>query len=633
MSSDERTACPDSPQPAGHWWSIMSKGVIVSVRRVLGIVLLVALLPVATPLRAAPLPWRITEFAVGEPGAEQFAPAVSGALVVWSEQRETGAVLRGKNVLTGAEIDVASGRADPLAVRESKHAPALSGSVVVWQNRGLNGDGTPFDRIMGRDLARPEAEPFAVASTRGSQLRPAISGHTVVWADNRRGNWDIFGYDLAAQREFVVTTRPGDQLWPAISGDVVVWADEGDGEWRISGKNLASGQEFSLPGAAGNQTAPAISGRLVVWEDTRAGRNVFDVYGYDLERQQEFAVSRASDYQLRPAVAGDLIVWEDYRSGERDLWAYDYRAGQEFAVVVAPGVQWQPALAGGLLVWSDARAGGFTIGGAWLRKGTLATAAPDPAFAALWRVADAPVAEREVQRTWQWGPAPFATGLEDYAEAPGGKRLVHYYDKSRMEITDPRGNPANPWHITTGHLAKELISGQLQIGNDLYEPLTPADIPAAGDLDDLLGPTYASLNGLRARPAGAVGATVTEAIDRAGTVRTIKPPAAVPLAYQVSETNHAIAEPFWRYLTSEGVVRRGNGSVTGRLFDPTFFATGLPITEPYWTRVLVDGKPTDVLIQAFERRVLTYTPGNPAAWRVEMGNVGRHYHFWRYGLR
>ena len=41
--------------------------------------------------------------------------------------------------------------------------------------------------------------------------------------------------------------------------------------------------------------------------------------------------------------------------------------------------------------------------------------------------------------------------------------------------------------------------------------------------------------------------------------------------------------------------------------------------------------PTDVLIQAFERRVLTYTPANPRAFQVEMGNVGRHYYDWRYG--
>jgi hypothetical protein len=32
----------------------------------------------------------------------------------------------------------------------------------------------------------------------------------------------------------------------------------------------------------------------------------------------------------------------------------------------------------------------------------------------------------------------------------------------------------------------------------------------------------------------------------------------------------------------------------------------------------------------FERRVLTYTADNPAAFRVEFGNIGLHYHDWRY---
>jgi hypothetical protein len=47
--------------------------------------------------------------------------------------------------------------------------------------------------------------------------------------------------------------------------------------------------------------------------------------------------------------------------------------------------------------------------------------------------------------------------------------------------------------------------------------------------------------------------------------------------------------------------------------------------------VRVDGVERLVLVQAFERRVLTYTPSNPDGWRVEAGNVGQHYYEWRYG--
>jgi hypothetical protein len=101
-------------------------------------------------------------------------------------------------------------------------------------------------------------------------------------------------------------------------------------------------------------------------------------------------------------------------------------------------------------------------------------------------------------------------------------------------------------------------------------------------------------------------------------------------AEYVPETNHQIASVFWDYLNSEGLIYQDGALVNGRLFDPVFFATGLPITEAYWARVLVAGERVDVLLQCFERRCLTYTPTNAPEWRVEMGNVGLHYYRWRY---
>ncbi|MEI6045483.1 MAG: hypothetical protein WCS37_14135, partial [Chloroflexota bacterium] len=61
------------------------------------------------------------------------------------------------------------------------------------------------------------------------------------------------------------------------------------------------------------------------------------------------------------------------------------------------------------------------------------------------------------------------------------------------------------------------------------------------------------------------------------------------------------------------------------------FVMGYPISEPYQTEITLAGKPTQVLIQVFERRVLTYTPSNADPFKVEQGNVGQHYYQWRYG--
>src|SRR6185437_13659217 len=55
-----------------------------------------------------------------------------------------------------------------------------------------------------------------------------------------------------------------------------------------------------------------------------------------------------------------------------------------------------------------------------------------------------------------------------------------------------------------------------------------------------------------------------------------------------------------------------------------------PITEPYWTQAIVGGTQTNVMVQCFDRRCLTYTPRNTPQYQVEMGNVGLHYYAWRY---
>ena len=78
-------------------------------------------------------------------------------------------------------------------------------------------------------------------------------------------------------------------------------------------------------------------------------------------------------------------------------------------------------------------------------------------------------------------------------------------------------------------------------------------------------------------------------------------------------TGHNVPKAFADYRTKAGLL-----------------TIGLGIAEPFWSNVVVGGQPRDVLIQAFERRVLTYTPSNPEAFKVEMGNIGQHYYAWRY---
>lgn len=254
----------------------------------------------------------------------------------------------------------------------------------------------------------------------------------------------------------------------------------------------------------------------------------------------------------------------------------------------------------------------------------------DPAMQGVWNRTDLPIEQLKTSRTWLWGPSGFETKQEPYAEAPGGMRTVEYFDKSRMEVNNPNGDRSSQWFITNGLLSKELITGQVQTGDNSFESRYSAVIPVAGDPDDTNGPTYATLSKVLG-PYAERKAAVMETIDRDGNLGVNGALGNfTDYVYFVPETGHNIPRVFWDFLNSNGLINQNGKDVQGRLFDPTFFATGFPITEAYWAKVKVAGQEKDVLVQAYERRVLTYTPTNSEGWQVEMGNVGRHYYDWRY---
>jgi len=264
-------------------------------------------------------------------------------------------------------------------------------------------------------------------------------------------------------------------------------------------------------------------------------------------------------------------------------------------------------------------------------------AADTSAFARTWQRTDEPVRQLAVTRTWMWGDAPFTGPLvEPYAEGPGQQRVVQYYDKSRMEITNPGDDAQQLWYVTNGLLVRELVTGQMQVGDAAFEPRAAAEVNAAGDPDGTTGPTYASFAGLLSAPPLADGTSIVEQVDRAGNVTSDDNLASygVTATFHVQQPglDHRVASVFWDFMNSEGLIYRDGDYVVDRLFENPFYATGYPITEAYWTWVQVGGIYQNVLIQCFERRCLTYTPNNPDGWQVEAGNVGRHYYQWRYGV-
>ena len=169
-------------------------------------------------------------------------------------------------------------------------------------------------------------------------------------------------------------------------------------------------------------------------------------------------------------------------------------------------------------------------------------------------------------------------------------------------------------------------------------------MPVAGDPGDTPAPTYASfarvatLEGTQNRAPSRVGQPVTQTLSKAGAAGEDASLAryGVTLAEYRPELGHNIPNVFADFFAKRGVVATifiADGKITftedQQLID-WVQVLGLPIAEPYWSIVPVGGASKWVLMQPYERRVITYTPDNAEAFRVEMGNIGQHYKAWRH---
>ncbi len=267
--------------------------------------------------------------------------------------------------------------------------------------------------------------------------------------------------------------------------------------------------------------------------------------------------------------------------------------------------------------------GGELAFGAWP---SISIPFADPEIFNIWQKGDGGVGG-ENKRSWTWGPGPNTPAIsEPYREGFEGSRLVQYFDKSRMEVTHPESNRGDKWFVTNGLLTIELVAGKTQLGDNLYRDSSPAQIPVAGDFDSPQSPTYATFQGLASLPGNAnekrakesKGKLITSLLGRDGRIGEAQTPPPIKAAYFDTDLGHNIPDVFWNWINDPK-----NGL-------DWLFTLGHPITEPYWVNVNVKGKPSLVLVQLFERRVLTFNPENELRWQVEMGNIGQHYYHWRY---
>jgi len=244
-----------------------------------------------------------------------------------------------------------------------------------------------------------------------------------------------------------------------------------------------------------------------------------------------------------------------------------------------------------------------------------ATSFANPAFQAQWQSVESTIPNF-------WGPLATARDgqIEPYVEGSvngqAGSRLVQYFDKARMELTNPAtGNVSN------GLLTVELKSGQLQLGDNSFQGLQPAQIGIAGDPGSP-GPTYATLGILQERDAQSNGSVALTYSASSNTFTMGAPSTDANAAFATY-----LSDPNGRFGQN---VPRAFADFLQRIPGGYLSSMGYPISPAFQATVTVGGQQNvPVIIQAFQRKVLTFTPSNPAAFQVEFGNIGQHYYQWR----
>lgn len=247
---------------------------------------------------------------------------------------------------------------------------------------------------------------------------------------------------------------------------------------------------------------------------------------------------------------------------------------------------------------------------------TVAPPFANSAFQRLWATQSA-AAAAEIDL---WGNEPLLWRVEPYANAPGGRRIVQYFDRGRMELTPTADGKQTI--VTQGLLALEMTTGKILLGDQLTESQPPPRIPIDGGPPDDRVATYAALSTVvqrRAPDRVGKGNLPVQWINSTGT--TDAPPVvALQAGDYVELTGHNIPDVVSAFFDRQPF---GGGSWVEAL--------GYPISEPFWTIYRRSGTPLPSLIQVFQRRILVYTPGTTSEHKFTVANTGRHYYRWRYG--
>jgi beta propeller repeat protein len=307
--------------------------------------------------------------------ASQTDSAISGSLVIWTDQRngnddiyycfvtDCAATERQLTSATNAQrlndvsgtliayTDV-NGATRQVIVTDIATSVTSTTSGGADQNPRLDGQTVVFERgpasaVDVHALDVSTGVETAVAATAALELNPAVGGTRVVYERHATGAspGDIVLYDLATNQSAILDDETGDARRPDIDGDIVVWdVHSGTGDVDVVIHDLATGATTRLI-HPGNQRSPHISGGVVAFDDDSTGNPNIGLYHIPTATWQLATTSAHSEFLSN--ISGNRVVFTSNQSGNLDIWML------EFALPVSGDALFTVGTNGGSTVTND----------------------------------------------------------------------------------------------------------------------------------------------------------------------------------------------------------------------------------------------------------------------------------------
>lgn len=281
-----------------------------------------------------------TEKNVTDAPADQFDPAISGNLVVYTDFSGVDADVWYTDLNTGLSYPVST-------------APGDQQLTGVSDGRIAYTDWNTMD-VLVYDVASHTT--LNITNAAGSNsLDPALGGDIIAWTDDRDGNAEIYTRDLSTSEERRITSDMLVDEAPSVGDGIIVW-ERCDGyacdvfayEWATG----ATTQLTATPWAS--ERFPDVYGRNVVFQREQGTPIDKNVVVFNLDTLTEKVLSLTGD-QENAHISGNYVSYNDSASGLPHIGLWDLSSGCHFEMTSNSAGQYLNDIDGNRIVYSDNR--------------------------------------------------------------------------------------------------------------------------------------------------------------------------------------------------------------------------------------------------------------------------------------